>query len=174
MEKKYIDILSNIVESLSIDEESRQILANIDDGYYINYSENWRNNIIESFTDINLINIFKELVVAEQFYSQLFGYETVGKVLYREIENRNLDENLRIANWAYTKTRNGYIPFDSNGNIRAKSKDAYEFIQNSRGYSRQIEIDKDDKVKRLLIKKNEGFEKTLSQKENEIKTLGHL
>ena len=171
MEKKYIDILFKIGETLSLDNESRQMLTSIDDGYYINYSENWSNNIIKSFTDNELINIFKGLVIAEQCYSQLCGSATVGKFLYREIENRSLDENLKIANWAYTNTRNGYIPFDSNGNIRAKSKDAYEFVQNSKEYSIQIEVEQEDKEKRLLMKKIEGLEKTLSQKENEIITL---
>jgi len=171
MEKKYIDILSKIGESLFLDEKSREILTNIDDGYYICYSGNWRNNLIESFNDIELINIFKGLIVAEQCYNQLCGSATVGKFLYREIKNRNLDENLKIANWAYTNTRNGYIPFDSNGNIRAKSKDAYEFIQNSNEHSNQIKVEQEDKEKRLLMKKIEGLERTLSQKENEIRTL---
>jgi len=171
MEKKYTDILSKIGETLSLDNESRQALTSIDDGYYINYSENWSNNIIKSFTDNELINIFKGLIIAEQCYSQLCGSATVGKFLYREIENRNLDDDLKIANWAYTTTRNGYIPFDSNGNIRAKSKDAYEFVQNTKEYSIQIDDEQEGKDKRLLMKKIEGLEKTLSQKENEIVTL---
>jgi len=171
MEKKYTDLLSKIGETLSLDNESRQALTSIDDGYYINYSENWSNNILKSFTDNELINIFKGLIIAEQCYSQLCGSATVGKFLYIEIGNRNLDDNLKIANWAYTTTRNGYIPFDSNGNIRAKSKDAYEFIQNSQEYSIQIDNEQEGKEKRLLMKKNEGLIKTLSQKENEIITL---
>jgi hypothetical protein len=171
MEKKYTAILSKIGETLSLDNESRQALTSIDDGYYINYSENWSNNIIKSYTDNELINIFKGLIIAEQCYSQLCGSATVGKFLYREIEYRNLDDNLKIANWAYTTTRNGYIPFDSSGNIRAKSKDAYEFVQNSKEYSIQINDEQEGKEKRLRIKKIEGLEKTLSQKENEIITL---
>ena len=78
---------------------------------------------------------------------------------------------MKIANWAYTTTRNGYIPFDSSGNIRAKSKDAYQFVQNSKEYSIQINDEQEGKEKRLRIKKIEGLEKTLSQKENEIITL---
>ena len=171
MEKKYTAILSKIGETLSLDNESRQALTSIDDGYYINYSENWSNNIIKSYTDNELINIFKGLIIAEQCYSQLCGSATVGKFLYREIEYRNLDDNLKIANWAYTTTRNGYIPFDSSGNIRAKSKDAYEFVQNSKEYSIQINDEQEGKEKRLRIKKIEGLEKRLSQKENEIITL---
>lgn len=171
MEKKYIDILFKIGESQSLDNESKQLLTSIDDGYYINYSENWSNNIIMSFTDNELISIFKGLIVAEQCYGQLCGSATVGKLIYREIENRNLDRNLKIANWAYINTRNGYIPFDSNGSIRAKSKDAYEFVQNMKDYSIQIEVEQEEKEKRLLLKKIEGLERKLSQKENEIISL---
>jgi hypothetical protein len=171
MEKKYIDILLKIGESLFLDGESREILTNIDDGYYICYSKNWKNNIIESFNDTELINVFKGLIVAEQCYTQLCGSTTVGKILYREIENRNLDEDLKIANWAYINTRNGYIPFDSNGNIRAKSKDAYEFIKNSNAHSYQVHVEQEDKENRLLIKKIRGLEKILSKREEEIRIL---
>ena len=131
MEREYINILKKIGESKILDKDSKQILTGIDNGYYINYSENWRDVQIESFTNIELISVFNGLIVAEQCYSQLCGYATIGKSLNREIESRNLDRDLKIANWAYTNTRNGYIPFDSNGNIRANSKDAYEFIRNS-------------------------------------------
>lgn len=171
MEKKYTDLLSKIGETLSLDNESRQALTSIDDGYYINCSENWSNNIIKSFSDNDLINIFKGLIIAEQCYSQLCGSVTVGKLLYREIGNRNLDENLKIANWAYTTTRNGYIPFDSNGRARESCSDAYAFIQYQKESGIRHLNERDQKKKRLLIKKNEGLEKKLSQKEKEIKTL---
>lgn len=168
MEKIYTDILSRIGESLKLDKESRKILLSIDDGAYVNYSVNWGDNIIESLSDVELIYTFRGLVVAEQCYSQLCGSATVGKFLYREIENRNLDTNLKLANWAYTNTRNGYIPFDSNGNIRAKSKDAYEFIQNRKKHSIQIDVEREDKEKRLLVDKIKGLERTVSQKGNKI------
>lgn len=132
MEEKYIDILLKIGESLFLDNESKHLLTSIDDGYTVYYSENWENSIVESFEDNELINVFKGLIIAEQCYNQLCGSATIGKSLYREIEKRNLDKDLLIANWAYTNTRNGYIPFDSNGSIRARSNDAFEFIRNSK------------------------------------------
>ncbi|GEM_PF-5771177 len=171
MEKKYIDILFKIGESLTLDKESKNILTNIDDGYYINCSVNWKENNIKSFTNVELINIFKGLIIAEQCFTQLCGSATIGKFLYKEIQNRNLDENLEIANWAYINTSNGYIPFDSNGNIRAISKNAYEFIQNDIAFSYQMKVEKIEKEKRLLQKKIEGLKRTLSQKEKEIRTL---
>ena len=171
MEKKYIDTLSKIGETLSLTNASRQVLTSIDDGSYINYSQNWSNILIRSFNDNELINIFKGIVIAEQCYTQLCGSATVGKVLYDEIENRNLDVNLKIADWAYTNTRNGYIPFGSNGGIRGKSKDAYEYVQNSKAYSIQLKDEREGNSQLQLLKKIKGLEKTLSQKENEIITL---
>lgn len=131
MEREYVDILKKIGESKILDKVSMQVLTGIDNGHHINYLPNWGAFQIESLTDIEIINIFRGLILAEQCYSDLCGSASVGKIIYREIDKRNLDLDLEIANWAYTKTRNGYIPFDSNGNIRAKSKDVYEFIRNS-------------------------------------------
>jgi len=171
MEREYIEILFKLGETLNLDEDSKSILTNIDDGYYINYSENWGDSTISTLTNIELINIFKGLIIAEQCYTQLCGSATVGKLLYREIEKRNLDSDLKIANWAYINTKNGYIPFDSNGAIRAKSIDAFDFIKNSQDYSRHIVSEKENKKVRILNERIEGLEKKILQQNKIIDEL---
>jgi len=130
MERKYINILHKIGRRGYLDEKNREVLTAIDDGMYIYYTPNWEDKVIYSLRGTNLINVFKGLIIAEQCYDQLGGSTTIGAILYREIERKNLDTNLSIANWAYINTRNGYIPFGSNGRTRAKSNDASEFIRN--------------------------------------------
>ncbi len=161
MEREYIEVLIKLGETLNLDEESKNILTKIDDGYYLNYSENWKKSTISSLSNHELINIFKGLIIAEQCYSQLCGSATVGKLLYREIKKRNLDPDLKIANWSYVNTKNGYIPFDSNGAIRARSIDAFEYLQNSQSYSSKIISEKNDKKVRLSTERIEGLEKSI-------------
>lgn len=171
MEREYIEILYRLGETLQLDEESKNILTRIDDGYYLNYSENWQKSDIISLTNNELINVFKGLIIAEQCYSQLCGSATIGKLFYREIENRNLDPDLNIANWSYINTKNGYIPFDSNGAIRAISIDAFDFIKNQQNLSRRIDSEKDGKKVRLLTERIEGLEKEILQKNKIIDEL---
>jgi len=171
MEREYIEILHRLGEILSLDEESKDILTKIDDGYYINYSENWGKSTISSLTNLELVNIFKGLIIAEQCYTQLCGSATVGKLFYREIEKRNLDSDLKIANWSYINTKNGYIPFDSNGSIRARSIDAFEFIKNSQAVSDQIVSEKEDKKVRLSTERIEGLENSILQQNKIIDEL---
>jgi len=170
MERKYIDILYKIGESLILDEENSQTLTNIDEGYYINYSENWvRNNTILNLQDIELVNIFKGLIIAEQCYTDLCGSASAGIYLYQEIKARSLDNDLQIANWAYIRTKNGYIPFGSNGSIRSRSKDVDAFTNNWKAHSRQIDFEKNNKRERLLREKKAGLKKRKLQDENHVK-----
>ena len=169
MERKYIDILYNLGESLSLDEESSQTLTNIDKGYYINYIVNWERNTIQNLLDIELVNIFKGLIIAEQCYTDLCGSASVGIYLYQEIEKRRLDNDFQIANWAYIKTNNGYIPFGSNGSIRAFSKDVDAFKSNWKAHNQQIHFEKKNKKERILREKKAGLKKKQLQHENHVK-----
>jgi hypothetical protein len=170
MERKYIDILYNLGESLILDEESSQTLTSIDEGYYINYIVNWeRNNTILKLLDIELVNVFKGLIIAEQCYTDLCGSASVGSYLYQEIEKRRLDNDLQIANWAYIKTNNGYIPFGSNGSIRSRSNDVNAFKSNWKAHSRQIHFEKNNKREKLLREKKAGLKKRKLQAENHVK-----
>lgn len=170
MEREYIEILYKLGETLKLDEDSKNVLTKIDDGYYLNYSGNWDRSTISSFTNNELINIFKGLIIAEQCYSQLCGSVTVGKMFYREIEKRNLDPDLNIANWSYKNTKNGHIPFGS-GAIRARSIDAFEFIKNKQARNEQITSEKDNKKVRLLTQSIEGLKRKILQQNKLIDEL---
>ena len=171
MNNKIIDILAKIGKALYLDEDSEKILTNIDSGNYVCYSSNWDKKMIKMFDNNKLINVFKGLIISEQCYTQYCGSTSIGIVLYREIKNRKLDEDLKIANWAYLNTKNGYIPFGSNGNIRSESKNAYEYIHNQILHSYKIKYEKEKKAERLLIEKIKGLEKRIEQKEKEINEL---
>ena len=41
--------------------------------------------------------------------------------------------NLELANWSFLFSDNSYIPFGSAGNIRFKSKDAFDYVRNTTG-----------------------------------------
>jgi hypothetical protein len=126
MEKQFIVTLIKVGNSNTIDNDSEQILKNTD----INYCENWTEIITKLKTD-ELIGVFKGIVIAEKHFHWRHGSAATGVWLYREITKRKIDTDLKIANWAFLYTDNGYIPFGSDGNIRHKSKDAYDYIRNS-------------------------------------------
>lgn len=175
MESRYVNILRHLGQTLFLDEVSRNILMDLDSGGHIMDSGNWSEEQITSFTDEELIDVFRGLIIAEQCYKDLGGSASVGKFLYREIEERNIDQDLRIANWAYILTRNGYIPFDSDGRKRREARDAFEFMGRSREgidpswiqskYSNQTINESDTKEVRDLKKRIFLLEEEVSRQE---------
>ena len=79
--------------------------------------------------------------------------------------------NMEIANWAFNNTRNGYIPFGTDGAIRARSKDAHEFVYNLEAYSDQLVVEKENKKQRMLNDKINSLEKIIIQQRNAIDDL---
>jgi hypothetical protein len=125
--EKYIEILKSIGISLSVNSETEKILSNAPE---LNYCETWKTTF-PTLDNNQLIEFFKGIVVVEKHFQWRHGSTAAGIWLYREIIERKIDLDLQHANWAFLHTDNFYVPFGSAGNIRAQSKDAYDYIRNS-------------------------------------------
>ena len=154
VDEKYIEILKSIGVSQTIDNETEKVLRNAQE---INYCETWTTTI-PTLDNIKLIEIFKGIVVTEKHF-QWGGSAAAGVYLYREISKRKIDLDLEHGNWAFLYTDNFYVPFGSAGNIRAQSKDAYDYVRNSQmQYSLDLTSD--------TIKKINSYSSYLDQKTN--------
>ncbi len=162
MKKSYIEILIDVGKHIDIDGENEQLLK-VADGYYLNYCENWHDDITR-FSDNELVNVFKGVVLVEKQFDWMGGSAAVGVVLYKEIQDRGLDKELHLADWAIHNTKNLYVPFGSGGRIRRKSRNIVESVLNSQEYSHQVEIEKLNKKERILSEKITGLKNQLSQK----------
>jgi hypothetical protein len=125
----YIEILKKVGFSLVVDIENEDILINIAG---INYCETWYKTIATLDNDL-LILVFKGIVVVEKHFKWRHGSAATGVHIYKEIQKRKLDMNLELANWSFLYSDNSYIPFGSAGNIRFKSKDAFDYVRNTTG-----------------------------------------
>ena len=123
------DILKKVGLSLIVDIETENILINTEE---INYCENW-DKTFATLTNDMLILVFKGIVVVEKHFQWKHCSAATGVYMYKEIQKRKLDTNLELANWSFLYSDNSYIPFGSAGNIRFKSKNAYDYIRNTTG-----------------------------------------
>ena len=176
VDEKYIEILKSIGVSQTIDNETEKVLRNAEE---INYSEIWTTTI-PTLDNIKLIEIFKGIVVAEKHFQWRHGSAATGVWLYREISKRKIDLDLEHGNWAFLYTDNFYVPFGSAGNIRAQSKDAYDYARNSQmQYSLDLTSDTIKKINSYssyldqrtieeLKVENATLMRKLSDKEEEI------
>jgi hypothetical protein len=185
VDDKYIEILKSIGVTQTIDNETEKVLRNAEK---INYSEAWIATI-PTLDNKELIEIFKGIVVAEKHFHWRHGSAATGVWLYREISKRKIDRDLELGNWAFLYTDNFYVPFGSAGNIRAQSKDAYDYVRNSQlQYSLDLTSEAIEKINSyfsyldertveeyrvknsVLIRKMEGLEadvrKLKAEKEN--------
>jgi hypothetical protein len=126
VDEKYIEIFKSIGVSMTIDNETEKELRNVEE---INFCERWTTTI-PTLDNIKLIEIFKGIIVAEKHFQWRHGSAATGVWLYEEIIKRKIDLELEHGNWAFLYTDNFYIPFGSAGNIRAQSKDAFDFVRN--------------------------------------------
>jgi|APGre2960657444_1045066.scaffolds.fasta_scaffold16787_1 hypothetical protein len=127
VDEKYIEILKSIGFFKTVDNETEKVLRNAEE---INYSQTWTTTI-PTLDNNKLIEIFKGIVVAEKHFQWRDGSAATGVWLYQEIRKRKIDLDLELGNWAFLYTDNFYVPFGSAGNIRAQSKDAYDYVRNS-------------------------------------------
>ena len=81
--------------------------------------------IVSKLTDSELLDYFKGLVIIEKEIGS-YGSTTPVARAYSEIENRGLDSDHSLADWAFQYSDNEYIPF---GFIRHGERTAYEYIQ---------------------------------------------
>lgn len=125
----YIEILKKVGISLVVDVENGDVLINIPG---INYCVPWNKTIGAMDNDV-LILVFKGIVVVEKHFKLRDGSAATGVHIYKEIHKRKLDMNLELANWSFLYSDNDYIPFASAGNIRFKSKNAFDYVRNATG-----------------------------------------
>ena len=124
-----IEILKKVGISLIVDIETENSLINTKE---INFCENW-NKIFATLNNDTLILVFKGIVVVEKHFQWKDCSAATGVYMYKEIQKRKLDMNLELANWSFLYSDNSYIPFGSAGNIRFKSRNAFDYVRNKSG-----------------------------------------
>jgi hypothetical protein len=125
----YIEILKKVGISLIVDIETENSLINTEE---INYCENW-DKTFATLNNDTLILVFKGIVVVEKHFQWKDCSAAIGVYMYKEIQKRKLDMNLELANWSFLYSNNSYIPFGSAGNIRIKSRNAFDYVRNKSG-----------------------------------------
>ena len=119
-------------------------LLNLESFYY------WGDKFMTSrLNDSELLNYFKGLVIIEKNIGSC-GSTTPAARAYWEIENRHLDRDYSLADWAFQYSDNEYIPF---GFIRHGEQSAYEYIQWREDLHRRLiqeKIDKEERKERQL------------------------
>lgn len=79
-------------------------------GMSIFYSELWKDKLWIHKVDMDLIALYKGLVIAERFYRETCGSTTITALIYREICKRLLDEDYALADFAFALAVNSYTP----------------------------------------------------------------
>ena len=125
----------------------------------------------------DLINLFRGLVVLEEYWFSMgerIGSTTDTKYVYWEIENRKLDNDHSIGNWAFVFSSNPYVPLDT-GN-RHGAQTIYEYLEWQSNLNDRIATEKADDDKRREEKKRlkaEAHAERLRRKEIRDKELGY-
>jgi hypothetical protein len=114
-------------------------------------------NALLTFSNENLINIFRGLVIIGNYFNWGVNSGSEAIFIYRHIIKRKLDRDLKIADWAFLNSQNPYIPFGSAGNIRHSSRDAYDYVRNS---GMQYSLDLTQEV----VEKIDGYSSYLDQR----------
>lgn len=131
---KIIEAIISVGKISSVNDEFIPILSNlseynIENKIQIKYLD-LRNKLL-TFSNENLINIFRGLVIIGNYFNWGVDSGSEAIFIYRLIRERKLDRDLKIADWAFLNSQNPYIPFGSAGNIRHSSRDAYDYVRNS-------------------------------------------
>jgi hypothetical protein len=131
---KIIDTIISVGKALAVNDEGKNLLSklteyNVENKIRIDDLD-LRSSLIKT-SDENLINFFKGLVIIGNYFDWGINSGSAAIFVYRDIMERKLDRDLKIADWAFINSHNPYIPFGSAGNIRYSSKDAYDYVRNS-------------------------------------------
>ena len=131
---KIIEAIISAGKNLSVKDEYISILSNLSE-YNIEIKIriddlDLRNSLLK-FSDENLINIFRGLVIIGDTFNWGINSGSEAIFIYRIILDRKLDRDLKIADWAFLNSQNPYIPFGCAGNIRHSSRDAYDYVRNN-------------------------------------------
>ncbi len=157
---KIIEAIISVGKDSSVNDEFVPILSNLSEYNIENKIRidnlDLRNKLL-TFTDENLINTFRGLVIIGNYFNWGINSGSEAIFIYRLIMKRNLDRDLKIANWAFQNSQNPYIPFGSAGNIRHSSRDAYDYVRNS-GMQHSLDLTQE------VIEKIDGYSSYLDQR----------
>lgn len=104
---KIISDLIEVGESFPTDPVELKTRFNDDSIHRLHWKE-W-NMFCDKLDDDNLILLFKGIVQVENKLKWIGGSVAGGIWIYRNIENRKLDESLQLAKWANENTNNPYL-----------------------------------------------------------------
>lgn len=157
---KIIEAIISVGRNSSVNDEFVPILSTLSEYNIVNKIRiddlDLRNSLL-TFSNENLINIFRGLVIIGNYFDWGVNSGSDAICIYRLIIERKLDRDLKIANWAFLNSQNPYIPFGSAGNIRHSSRDAYDYVRNS---GMQYSLDLTQEV----IEKIDGYSSYLDQR----------
>jgi len=130
----------------------------------------------QELPDSDLLLLFKGLVVLEEYWftsGEHIGSTTDTKFVYRELKNRQLDDDYSIGNWAFQLSSNPYVPLDS-GN-RHGAETIYDYLKWEKDYASRVADEMEEAAHRREEKKRlkaEQHAKRLKEKEIRDKKLG--
>ena len=131
----------------------------------------------KSLNNEDLIYLFRGLVILEEYWfisGEHIGSTTDTKFVYREILNRQLDNDYSLGNWAFVYSSNPYVPLDT-GN-RHGAQTIYEYLhwqselEERRVNEGSVANNRKEEKKRL---KAEAHAERLRKKEIRDKELGY-
>ena len=120
--------------------------------------------LVQKYNSIDLLNLFRGMVICEKELKWHCGSTTPAAHLYQDIIHRNLDPDYSLADWAFQYSDNEYIPF---GFVRHGERTAYEYIQWREEFHNRLiqeKIDKEER-KKLQLERAEKIEK--AKREND-------
>ena len=119
----YFDILIEIGRIGNLPKKDYLIEHSLTERHFL--SEGWK-----MMNNEDLIYLFRGLVILEEYWFSTgigIGSTTDTKFVYREIINRQLDNDYSIGNWAFVLSSNPYVPLDT-GN-RHGAQTIYEYLE---------------------------------------------
>jgi hypothetical protein len=166
----YFDILIEIGKIGNLPKKDYLIEHSMTERLFL--SEDWK-----ILNNEDLIYLFRGLVILEEYWFSAgirIGSTTDTKFVYREIINRQLDNDYSIGNWAFVLSSNPYVPLDT-GN-RHGAQTIYEYLEWQSNYHDRIATEKIDADIRKEEKKRlkaEAHAERLRRKEIRDQELGY-
>ena len=161
-----IDILIKVGKTELINSEQHKVLLSYDKINRLGINE-WKSEF-KSISNSDIVFLFKGMVTAERELKWIGGSVAGGVCIYKEIENRKIDTDYQIANWALNKTNNEYIPF---GSLNHNKKNVVDYFLMKQGFTYKKELEKRNREIKLLEGKIEGLKHKLQQEKNNISDL---
>lgn len=146
---KIIEAIISVGKNSSVNDEYISILSNLSEYNILNkirIDDLDLRNSLSKISNENLVNAFRGLVIIGNYFNWGINSGSEAIFIYRDIMERNLDRDLKIADWAFLNSQNPYIPFGSAGNIRHSSRDAYDYVRNN-GMQTSLDLTSEAKEK---------------------------